>query len=128
MQSVRRLMPMSAEFALPSALTRNLADAEIEVVAWAGAEARLILRVTKEIGLESGLLTFAGVSHVNLPPRLTVRGIDCGGLEHLPDGYLKAFRPGDRSLDPGDRVFVLRGSWGPVYYVVAESAAYQADA
>jgi hypothetical protein len=119
---------MPDEVLLPPILMRHIADAEVEVISWAGAEGRLMMRVTKEIGPEVGLLTFSGVSHVNLAPRLTVEGIECGGLEPLPDGYLDAFCPGDRSLGEGERVFVLRGSWGPMYCVVAESVAYQADA
>src|SRR5262249_44107849 len=66
-------------------------------------------RITKEIGPESGLLTFSGVSRIHMPDRLTIEGIACGGLEVLPAGYLG---PPDDSLDPSDRVFVLRESWG----------------
>ncbi len=119
---------MPAEIALPHTLLRNLADAEVEVVTWAGDEGCLVLRVIKDVGPESGFLTFAGVSHVNLPPRLTIDGMGCGGPELLPAGYLDSFRPGDRALDPGELVFILRESWGPLYYVVAESVVYQADA
>jgi hypothetical protein len=120
--------PMPSDPALPPLLLRNLADAEVEVVAWSGGEGRLVLHITKDIGAESGLLTFVGVSHVHLPSRLAIAGLGCGGLELLPAGSIDVFRPGDRSLDADERVFVLHDSRGPVHDVVAESATYQVDA
>ena len=68
---------------LPAELTRCLADAEVEVVSWAGEAGELVLRVTKDIGPEAGLLRFGGVGHVNLPPVFDVAGLTTG--PH-PDG------------------------------------------
>ena len=120
--SLLNLMPLGSD--LPPGLTRYLADAEAQVITCAGPEGRLVVRITKEIGPESGLLTFSGVNRIHMPARLTIEGIACGGLEVLPAGYLG---PPEDSLDPSDRVFVVREPWGAIYYVVAESAAYEAD-
>ena len=58
------------------------------------------------------MLTFAGVRHIHLPPRFTIAGLACGGLELFPAGSIDTFRPGDRSLGPDERVFVLHDSRG----------------
>lgn len=116
---------MSSAFGLPAALMPYLADSKVEVVSWDGEKDSLILRVSKEIGPEVGLLTFWGVSHVNLPQSVTVERIESGGIELLPPGWLDAFRPGDKSLDPDERVFAIQGSWGSLHYVIAQTAAYQ---
>src|SRR4051812_44019953 len=104
---------------LPDALLRYLPDSEVEVVSWSADRDELVLRVRKEITLEVGLLRFGEVAHLNVIPRKTIEGIDCGDLELLPPDYCAAYRNGTTSLDPGERVFLLRESWGAVYYVVA---------
>jgi hypothetical protein len=95
---------------LPHELMRHLADAEVEVVSWSAASSELVLRVRKEIGPESGLLRFAGVGHVSLPPRFTVAGLS-------------------RTAGPdGDTLFMLAEAWGASYTVAAESMAWEPDA
>ena len=64
---------MSASLA--PALMRHLADATVEVVSWSAASGELLLRIRKDIGPESGLLRFAGVVVVCLPPRLTIAAL-----------------------------------------------------
>lgn len=113
----------SADAELPIALTRYLADSEMRVVSWNGT--RLPLEIAKEIGQERGLLTFDDVSHVNLAPSFGIEKIRVGGLADLPTDYLQTFRPGDRSLDADDRVYLLDGSWSGGFYVVAKSVAYE---
>lgn len=109
---------------LPPTLLSYLPDSSIEVVSWDAATDELLLRVSKEIGNETGVIRFTQVSHVNLAPRFTIANIACGGLELLPTDYLTAFRPGNASLDAGERVFLLEDSWGPQYFVIAESIGY----
>jgi hypothetical protein len=119
---------MSNDPPLPAALLQYLPDSELEVVSWSGGTDELVLRVTKDIGMEVGLLRFGEVSHVNLIPRMTVEGIDCGGLELLPPDYLETYRGNDVELSAGERVFLFRESWGAVYFVVATSVGYEIQA
>ena len=94
---------------LPPALMRHLADAEVEVASWS-ASGDLLLRVGKEIGPESGVLRFGGVSHVSLPPRFTVAALT------------RTARP------DGDTLYTFGWAWGESYTVVAESLAHEPDA
>lgn len=98
---------------LPLALTRNLADSEVEVVSWSADADELVLRITKEVGHEQGLLRFTGVTRVELVPRLTLSALTVGGT--APDGA---------EVDPGETVFHLHETWGARYYVVAELLTY----
>ncbi len=102
---------------LPASLTRGLADAEIEVVSWSAASGELVLRVRKEVGPEVGLLRFAGVGHVSLPPRLTIAGIT-----RAEQGT------GGGESGAGESVFVFEEAWGASYFVVAESVGYAVEA
>lgn len=109
---------------LPASLLRGLADSEIEVVSWGADTGELVLRVTKDIGPEVGLLRFSEVSHVNLAPRFTVEGMENGGVGVLPAGYPATYGH-DRGLGEGERVFLFRESWGAAHFVIAAAASYE---
>src|SRR6516164_7905064 len=104
---------------LPSRLTKHLADSEIELLWWDPTKCELGLRVRKDIGPETGIVRFSAVSHINLPPRLTVEALTCSGSEDLPSDYFEKYRPGDKSLDPDECLFTFHGSWGDAWFVVA---------
>ncbi len=107
---------------LPTVLLRYLPDSELLLLSWDGSAGILSLKVTKDIGPEEGTLRFFGVSHVNLPPRIgSISGIECGELDDLPDNFI---RPGDRSLDSEEIVFLIHGSWGEEFFVIAEQVEY----
>jgi hypothetical protein len=105
---------------LPVTLTRNLADAEVEVVAWSAAKGELVLRLSKDISREIGLLRFCGVSRVNLVPRLTLGGLVSS--EQPVPGFAGV------EPDPGESLFVLEDAWGAAYFVLAESINYEVQA
>lgn len=109
---------MSREpFQLPNALLSHLADSVVEVLSW--NDDVLSLKVVKEIGEEEGLLQFAGISHVNLPPKLQLEGIRVGGIEDV-----HSYRSSGWLLAPGEHVFVFHGSWGEEFFVIAQVAGY----
>lgn len=109
---------MRKDTAIPLALQRHLADAEIEVISWSADTEKLVLRVKKEIGPETGFLRFQGVGWVCLAPRFTIESIVSGGAETLPAGCPYA-------VDANERVFVLHEALGAAYSIVAESVEYQ---
>ena len=110
---------------LPDALIRYLADAELTVISWDGAAGTLLLRVRKEIGPEDGWLTFRGVTHVHLRPAMHISGIEVGGLDDLPTGFLETSRLGDQRLDADERVYLVHESWGGEFFVIAKAVDYQ---
>lgn len=112
---------------LPASLLRYLPDSDLAVVSWDGANGTLVLRVTKEIGPEIGLLTFRGVSHVNLAPRVGISGIEIGGLEHLPRDFLAAYRPDDQRLESDENAYLIHGTWSEEFFVIAQSVKYEVD-
>ena len=113
---------MDDKFELPPTLLQYLADSELEVVSWDGST--LVLKVRKEIGPEDGLLTFTGVSHVNLPPMLTIEGIQIAPPDQIPRSHFEMYRPSDKRLDDNERLFVIAGSWGERFFVVASNVEY----
>lgn len=105
--------------ALPKSLTNYIADSQIEVLSWSAKSDELVLRITKDIGPESGTIRFSGVAHVNLPPRFEIAGIgayDCP----FPD-YPHV------ELEVGEIAIGFQDSESRVHLVVAESVAYEID-
>jgi hypothetical protein len=60
---------------LPEALTIYFADSEVKVLDWNADGQALTLSVDKEIGPESGELTFTGVTYMALSSALTAESI-----------------------------------------------------
>jgi len=115
---------MTDDHQIPAPLLRGLSDSDVEVISWGADTGELVLRVIKDIGPEVGLLRFRGVGHVNLVPRMAIEGMEIGGLESLPAGYL-ATSGDDWGPGAGERVFLFRESWGAEYLVIAASASYE---
>ena len=87
---------------LPEALLRGFADSELEVLSWDGCD--LVVKVTKDIGVEDGVIVFHDVTHVNLPWKMTAEGIRSGSEDHLPKGFFDSYRPLAEQLDAEETV------------------------
>jgi hypothetical protein len=112
---------------LPTALLRYLADSDLHVLSWNGPAGVLLVRVVKDIGPETGVVKFNGVSHVNLPPQLGISGIECGSLNSLPTNFLGTYRQNDQSLEGEEVAYLIHGSWGEEFFVIATEVEYNID-
>lgn len=101
---------------LPKDLMKNISDSEVEVLSWSAESQELKLLIEKELGPESGIITFSGVSLVHMPPRISLESISIVALE---SEYLKKI-----SLQENENIYLLNESWGDEFYVVAESIEY----
>ena len=113
---------MNDNHEVPIHLLRYLADSEFQVISW--NEERLAIRVCKEIGPEHGLLEFLDPSFVCLAPKMGIAAISMGSVGDLPTGFLDLMRPFDKQLDESEKVFLVEGSWGERYFVVAAAIHY----
>jgi hypothetical protein len=104
---------------LPAQLLRYLPDSTLELLGWDGISGTLTMTLTKEIGPEQGTLRFFDVSHINLPPFFSIAGI-----EQVPPADLKAEWPGLGDFGAEDAGFLILGSWGERYFVMASSLDY----
>lgn len=107
---------------LSADLLRFLPDSTATVLSWDGLKGVLLLKIEKEIGPETGYLTFHGVSLICLPSSVLMSGIEI--VRTLPPGIFEATRPFDREFDPDELVFLVHGSWGEEFFVVAEKYDY----
>jgi hypothetical protein len=110
---------------LPTALLRYLADADLHVISWDASAEVLLLKITKDIGPETGIIKFSGVSHVNLPPYVGISGIERRSRDELPTSFLNTYRPNDRSLDANEVAYLIHGSWGEEFAVIAQGIEYE---
>jgi hypothetical protein len=72
--------------------------------------------IEKEVGPESGIITFSGVGLVHMSPRISLESISIAVRE---SEYLK-----EVSLQENESLYLLHESWGYEFYVVAESIEY----
>jgi len=110
---------------LPDALQSYLPDSELVVTSWSNGADELTLKVEKDLGPETGRLSFRGVLQVNLPPSLTIDGIEKHTPDSVPPDFWHAGTPKKSELGDSDFIFLLFGSFGGRYFVVAESIAYE---
>jgi hypothetical protein len=99
---------------LPDLLLDKLADSEFEVICWDGEQARLSARLTKDAKKETGVITFSGVVHICLEPRLT---LSC----------LRLASPGEMPVEVAsdEQAVVMEGSWGEKCWIIAEQLTYE---
>lgn len=110
---------------LPDALKRYLADSELVVTSWSNADGELALRLIKDIGPETGRLSFTGVAHVCLPPALTIESIEPHTIHTVPADFWNPSAPPKSELGEAETIFLIFGSFGGRFYVIAESIAYE---
>jgi hypothetical protein len=113
---------MNENSELPQHLLRYLADSEFEVVSL--NKERLSVRVHKEIGPEHGLLEFREPSFVCIQPKLAVAAITIGSFADLPIGLRELMRPNDKQLDESETLYLIDGSWGERFFVIATEITY----
>src|SRR3954453_9853231 len=104
---------------LPKELLRNLADSTLEIMEGNPSSSSLTLRLTKEIGLETGTIRFTDVSHINLSPRTLVAGIE----KVLPSDMMN-YWPGSPDYGNNDSVYLIHESWGGRSFIVATGIEY----
>lgn len=107
---------------IPEALIRYFADSDVRVLGWNPDSQELTLLVEKEIGPESGILTFAGVTYMALSTALTAESICVA-----PPEEARRLLPAPEMAADGV-VFVLSDIEGVRNIIVAESLNYRRDA
>jgi hypothetical protein len=107
---------------IPEELLKYFPDSEIEVSGWRPGGRELTLSIEKEIGPESGTITFRGVTYVALPTAFTAHSIRI--IDH--DEARQILPLADMAAD--GVVFALEDVEGVNNVIVAESVAYRRDA
>jgi hypothetical protein len=87
---------------LPDALQRHLADSELIVTSWSAEANELSIRLEKDIGPETGRLAFQGVLQVNLPPTLTISGMEVHTPASVPNDFWNIGSPKRSELGDSD--------------------------
>ena len=110
---------------LPEALQIHLADSELVVTSWSNEAGELTFKVEKDISPETGRLSFSGVTHVCVPPALTLESMEVHTRETVPADFWNASAPPKSELGDSDHVVLIFGSFGGRFYVVAEDVSYE---
>ncbi len=113
---------------LPVQLTRYFADSRLEVSSFTRGENTLTVRVEKEIGPETGILTFRQVSFLSMPTALPGVSMRYRQISDAGPEFWTICRMDQSDFDPDDVVFEIESLDGPVYFVVAKSIGYEVTA
>lgn len=107
---------------IPEDLIRYFPDSEITVSGWRPESRELQLSIEKEIGPESGTITFGGVAYMALSTAFTAHSIRVVGLDEA-----RQILPLEEMAADGV-VFVVEDIEGVKNIILAESLSYQRDA
>ncbi len=110
---------------LPDALQTYLADSELVVTSWSNDADELTFKVEKDIRPETGRLSFSGVTHVCMPPALTVESMEAHTIHTVPPDFWTPSVPPKSELGDSDHIVLVFGSFGGRYYVIAENVSYE---
>lgn len=109
---------------LPPDLLDRLPDSDCELVSWDGERNELVLRITKDALLETGLVRFVDVQYVQLTSRMNTAGFTVVRADELVRHPLAA--QFHYELDPDDIVVILWDSWDETQgFIVAASCSYE---
>jgi hypothetical protein len=104
---------------IPETLIRYFADSEVEVLDWNPDSRELTLSIIKDIGPESGTITFSGVTYIALSSALTAESIS---VAHREEARLMLPNP---EMAADGVVFVILDVDGVRNIILAESLSYQ---
>ena len=83
------------------------------------------MRIDKEIGPESGLITFREVSFLSIHQRFPGDAIEGTPVSELPEKFWSRYPVYTDCLEPDDVAFQIYDQEGPVHLVVAKSVSYE---
>jgi len=110
---------------LPDALQIYLADSELVVTSWSNSADELTFKLEKDVSPETGRLSFSGVTHVCMPPALTIESMEVHTIHTVPTDFWTASAPRKSELGDSDHIVLVFGSFGGRYYIVAEGVSYE---
>jgi hypothetical protein len=88
-------------------------------------ENTLAVRITKDIGPETGIIRFRQVSFLSLPTALPGQSIRSRPISEAGMGFWSVCRLDRDWFDTDDVVFEIESQDGVVYYVSAKSLDYE---
>ena len=110
---------------LPVTLTRYFADSRLEVESFTRRENKLAVRIEKEIGPETGIITFRQVSFMSLPSAVPGESIRSRPIGEAAPEYWSLCRLDRNEFDSDDVLFEIVSQDGPAHFVVAKSLEYK---
>ena len=110
---------------LPIALTRYFADSLLTVISYDANGETLTIRIEKEIGSETGVITFGHVSFMLLSSTMLGEVIRARPVKEAGPDFWSRCRLERDWFDQDDIVFELESQDGPAYFVVAKMVDYE---
>jgi hypothetical protein len=109
---------------VPIALLRCFADSRLEVESFTRLESTLAIRIEKDIGPETGIMTFRQVSFLSLTPVIEGDSIQSRPVSEAGPDFWSVCRLARDWFDRDDLVFEIESPFEPVSFIVAKSLSY----
>ena len=113
---------------VPQALTRYFADSNLRLLSYDSDSNVLSVHIEKDIGPESGIISFNGVSYVAIPDCFSGDAIDALFVRDADDAFWQRTSCHTDCVEPTQTIYRIYDQDGPVHFVVAESINYEIDA
>lgn len=109
---------------IPSKLSSHFHDSEMRVLAWDASREELFIEVRKDVGLDSGVAVFSGVSFVSLPAVFTADSIKAAFVQDAKNLPACGIDPTD--FDENDLIYFMYSVASSVpHFVIAEALRYE---
>lgn len=109
---------------IPSKLSSYFHDSEMRVLAWDASREELFIEVRKDVGLDSGVAVFLGVSFVSLPAVFTADSIKAAFVQDAKNLPSCGIDPTD--FDENDLIYFMYSVASSVpHFVIAEALRYE---
>lgn len=112
---------------VPTSLTQYFADSTLRLHSYDSNTQQLCVQIEKEIGPESGIIRFSGVSYISIPDCFSGDGIDAVSVADADDSFWRRTSCDVDCVEPTQTIFRIYDQDGPTHFVVAAKVAYSIE-
>ena len=112
---------------IPDQLRAYFADSTITLQAYSAQDRQLCIRIEKEIGPETGIVTFRAVSFISIPDCFPGDAIKATPVADLSDEFWSRYSAYPDLFEPDEIAFQIYDQEGPVHVVVAKTISYEVE-
>jgi hypothetical protein len=110
---------------IPDQLRAYFHDSTLTLHSYDAENRQLLVHIEKEIGPETGIITFGDVSFISIPDCFPGDAIKATPVSELPDEFWHHYSAYLDLFEADDIAFQIYDQEGPVHLVVAKTISYE---
>lgn len=110
---------------IPDQLRTYFHDSTLRLHSYDSENRQLLVHIEKEIGPETGIITFHNVSFISMPDCFPGDAIEAKPQSELPDDFWGRYSAYPDLFATDDIAFQIFDQEGPVHLVIAKAVSYE---